>query len=61
MADTALTEDQVIAAAQAAQRDRRELLGLLSEVADSITERDGATVVVRLSAPLYAAIKRRTH
>lgn len=58
--DTALTERQVIAAAQAAQRDRRELLGLLSEVADSVTERDGGSVLVRLSAPLYAAIQHRT-
>lgn len=56
-----VTEEDVIRAAQTAQRDRRELLGLLSDVADSVvaqTETGGA--VAHLAPSLVAEIQRRT-
>lgn len=59
--DGTVTEDDVILAAQAVQRDRRELLGLLSDVADSVVVQteDGAAVA-HLSPSLFAAIRDRT-
>jgi hypothetical protein len=56
-----VTEADVIRAAQAAQRDRRELLGLLSDVSNSVIGCDDAgAVFVRLTPALFAAIRRRT-
>ena len=56
-----VTEEDVIRAAQAVQRDRRELLGLLSDVADSVvtTDQTGAAVA-HLAPSLLAEIQRRT-
>lgn len=60
MRDT-VTEDAVIRAAQAVQRDRRGLLALLSDVADSVVTQDqDGGAVLHLSPSLFAEIQRRT-
>jgi hypothetical protein len=56
-----VTDDDVIRAAQAVQRDRRGLLALLSDVADGVVTQDQeGGAVVHLSPSLYAEIQRRT-
>lgn len=56
-----ITEAEVIRTAQAVQRDRRELLGLLSDVADSVvTETATGGAVAHLSPSLLTEIRRRT-
>lgn len=60
MADQ-ITEGDVIRTAQAVQRDRRELLGLLSDVSDSVVgEGNNGDAIAHLSPPLLAAIRART-
>lgn len=55
-----VTEDEVVRTAQAVQRDRRELLGLLSDVSGSVVSRDNdGGAVVFLSPELFAAIRLR--
>lgn len=57
----AITEADVVRTAQAVQRDRRELLGLLSDVADSVVADDEAgAAIAHLSPSLVAEIRRRT-
>lgn len=60
--DDVVTAEDVVRTAQTVQRDRRELLGLLSDVSSSVVDRkaDG-TAVVFLSASLFAAIERRAN
>lgn len=61
MTADAVTAEDVIRAAQAVQRDRRELLGLLGDVSDSVVTRDQAGgAVAHLSASLISEIHRRT-
>lgn len=56
-----VAESDVIRAAQAVQRDRRGLLALLSDVADSVVAQDQeGGAVVHLSASLLTEIQRRT-
>jgi hypothetical protein len=56
-----ITGEDVVRAAQAVQRDRRELLGLLSDVSDSVVAQDQAAgAVAHLSPSLIAEIQRRT-
>lgn len=61
MEDTAVTDEDVIRIAQAAQRDRRELIALLSDVADSVvTQHPAGGAVAHLNPALFAEIQRRT-
>lgn len=61
MTHEAVTEADVIRAAQAVQQDRKELLGLLSDVSDSIAVRDQeGGAVAHLAPSLVAEIQRRT-
>ena len=54
-----ITEDEVVRAAQAAQRNRRALSGLLSDVADSVVAEDQAGgAIAHLPESLYSAIRR---
>lgn len=56
-----ITEEDVVRTAQAVQRDRRELLGLLSDVADSVVADDeGGSAIAHLGPSLVAEIRRRT-
>lgn len=61
MSNEAVTAEDVVRSAQAVQRDRRELLGLLSDVADSVVTTDQAGgAVAHLAPSLITAIQRRT-
>lgn len=56
-----VTDEDVIRIAQAVQRDRRELLALLSDVSDAVvTQDDQGGAIAHLGPSLVAEIKRRT-
>lgn len=56
-----VVEAEVVHAAQALMRAYRELLGLVSDVLDSIAAEDDTGAVAHLSCPLVAALRRHTH
>lgn len=53
-------EEEVVKATQAVMRAYRELLGLVSDVLDSIAAEDDAGAIAHISHPLAVALRRHT-